>query len=226
MDREGQLLPRALDDEAATVLADARNRRVLATLLPRSQPLTTRDLGILLGSDLSGVPPATVSDDVLERIWTDLHHRCLPALDDAGLIERYPAGVLATDAVAEWFAGGERPAHREGDEQFWGAIAALCSRPRRRDVVAVVAGYRRPVTVEELATRLEPPAKASRPTAGAAGDVPSSSELHHIDLPRLAAVGLIEYDRAENVVTSTPALSRLLERTGISERTPPGLDAD
>lgn len=237
MSSDARGVPQGIDSyEAATALADPRNRRVLSVLLERSHPLTTRDLGVLLGAAVCGTSPARIPADVLRRIRTDLHHRSLPALEDAGLIDRFPEGaVLADEGVRELENEG-LPALDGDEEQFWKAVAAILARPRRQELLSVVAGDG-PLSLEELSTRVAARETDGWPSATAEDDSTvadastttdswSAQTLHHVDLPRLASIGVLRYDPAENTVAPTAVLASLGERTGLVEPAGAEFDAD
>lgn len=243
MSSDGRAMPQGIDSaEGARLLADPRNRRVLSVLEERSHPLTSRDVGVLLGAAVCGSSPARVPDGVLQRVRTDLHHRCLPALDDAGLIDRYPEGWVVTEEGAQTLEGEERPTLAGSDQQYWDAVAAMLARPRRRELLSIVADGG-PLSIEELATRLGAGEANDRPTpdtpdestatdaSTAAGESTAAgasiaSTLHHVDLPQLAAVDLLAYDQVDQTVAPTPELATLRERTGLVGTAGADLDAD
>lgn len=237
MSSDGRGVPQGIDSyEGATALADPRSRRVLSVLLERSHPLTTRDLGVLLGAAVCGTSPARIPADVLRRIRTDLHHRSLPALEDAGLIDRFPEGAVVADDGVRELENEMLPALDGDDEQFWKAVAAILARPRRRELLSVVAGDGA-LSLEELATRLaarDPDGWQSATVeddstvtdASTTTDSWSATTLHHVDLPRLASVGVLRYDPAAKTVAPTAVLASLSERTGLVDTAGGELDAD
>lgn len=82
--------------------------------------------------------------------------------------------------------------------------------PRRQTVLSVLADHESDVPVEKLA-RLVAAREADTDVDEVTDDDVDETRvlLHHVDLPKLGDVGLLEYDRAERVVTPTVGLSAL-----------------
>lgn len=104
------------------------------------------------------------------------------------------------------------PDLRDPEDPVWDAVSAVLTRPYRQELVAIVADRDSRIAVEELITEL----LDRSPRAPAPGDERAlASTLHHADLPKLAEVGLIEYDAGERTVAPTPRLTRFVDRTGL-----------
>lgn len=206
--------------EHSSILRDPRQRRILLLLLDSSQPLTERDLSVRLAAREEGVAPSDVTPDDRESIRVDLYHRCLPKLEANGWIERHPKGIFAADPLP---FGDDDPSFpglglSDPDPPSEEVIAALLARPPRQDIVSVIASQSQQLTLRELATELDQGSYASwKPeTNGYAS--PALGLLHHVELPKLAEVGLIEYDSDEKTITRTPALVTLANRFDISRK--------
>lgn len=200
--------------EQSSVLADSRLRRVLSILSDRSHPMTVRDLAVQLTTQQADTAPADVSENDHHRVRVDLHHRCLPKLEAVGLIERHPEGIIATESQPFEDEDLLLPDLRDAENLPREAVSALLVRPRRQDLVSVIASQRHRLTLEELATELV----ERDHTEWTAEQRESECTLHHIDLPRLTEVGLIEYDSTERTITRTHALMTLVNRMGLGTR--------
>lgn len=209
----------------STILADPRQRRVLSILLDQSHPMTDRDLAVQLAAREAGTP-SDVTEKDHQPIRVDLHHRCLPKLEAVGWIERHPEGVVAAEQLSFGDTDLSVADLRDPDHPSWEAVAALLARPRRQDLVSIIAGQRRPFALEELATELASRGYPSWTTDEGRDESTLRSMLHHVDLPRLAAVGLIEYDRDEKTITCNRSLMTLVNRTGLDIRWMKGTDTD
>lgn len=82
-------------------------------------------------------------------------------------------------------------------------LVALLDNERRRRAVASLLDRGGPIGLEDLVQRLLPDGDTEAPTAERL-----TVELHHVHLPKLAAVGLVEYDADEGVVRDGEAIER------------------
>lgn len=221
-------LPLGGDDslEISSILGDPRQRRLLAILLDQSSPMTDRDLSVQLAAQETGTAPSDVTEEDYQPIQVDLHHRCLPKLEAVGWIERHPEGVIAAEALSFWDEEPMLPDLRDPDHSSWEAVAALLARPRRQYLVSIIAGQRHHLTLEELATELAEYGHASWATEQHEDEPTLRSMLYHVDLPRLAEVGLIEYDRDEKTIARTRSLMTLVNQTELDDRVTEGTATD
>jgi len=74
-------------DEVVASLASERRRVLLRVLRARDEPMTMADLARTV---TARAPDQDADADTVERVRASLHHRDLPALDDAGLVEVDP----------------------------------------------------------------------------------------------------------------------------------------
>ena len=87
MDGESQSHPGGADGfEQGSIVADPRQRRILAILRRQGEPIPTVELGTRLAASDESAAAA-------EQVELDLRHRCLPKLESVGWVERRPAGV-------------------------------------------------------------------------------------------------------------------------------------
>jgi len=185
-------------DEQSSVLTDPRQRRVLEILEERSHPMTVRDLAVRLAAEAADTPPATVAEEQRRRVRIDLYHRCLPKLEAAGWVDRRPNGVVVADSPP---VDGE--VGRELRECGGEVVRALCTRPRRRDVLSIVDSAVERLTLAGLATELAECDQSAWRTDRHHNERRLRETLHHIDLPALSQLGLLNYDAVEKTVTRT-----------------------
>lgn len=183
------------------VVADTRQRRVLSLVLDLTGSVVVRDIAVGLAAREADARPSTVPESAVRDVLIDLHHRCLPKLEAEGLIERRPAGIVeAGDRLLEEVE--VEVSDRCGPEvPSWDELAALLDNPLRWQAI-LVSGHRgRPVSLAELASELT---DATR-SASAPGDDEDRLRLmlHHVHLPRLSDVGLVDYDTAARTVVAT-----------------------
>lgn len=104
------------EERTLELLAERRNRELLAALREADGLLSTRELAERLGPDVAPTAPPSDPGSALEAVRLSLHHDRLPRLADAGLVEYDPeatrASAAAPDGDAEWVptetADGER----------------------------------------------------------------------------------------------------------------------
>lgn len=197
------------DTRQSSILDDTRQRRILALLDDR--PLTVRDLVVQLAARESGTDPTRLSADDRRAVRLDLYHRCLPKLDAADWIERHPEGIVVTDTAPVGDEDTSLPALEESAPHLWDAVGALRARPRRRDIVSVIASRDHPLTLAELTSELKERIDSSETPRWDRTDSLTGA-LHHVDLPKLADIGLIEYDADEKTIARRPALLALVDR--------------
>jgi DNA-binding transcriptional ArsR family regulator len=168
-------------------------------------------LGERLVSEAAG--SAAWADD-RRSVELDLHHRCLPKLEAVGWIERRPEGIVVDEPLRLGAESFSPPDLREPDHPDWDAVAVLLGDPRREAIASLVVGRRHRVAVDDLVAELRAATPAVR------GDLPEDDRtlriaLHQIDLPQLATVGLLEYDRDGRTVARTDRLLGFAERTDL-----------
>lgn len=188
-------------------LGSERRRVVLATLARQDAPVDERRLArLVVAAERDGHPDDVDGDDV-EDVSVSLHHSHLPALVDAGLVDREPDGsVRAVDDDLD-------PAALTADEPGvgWDVLAALAREPQRGAALAVLAEAEGPTTCRELAASIVAREVEGDAPAARRGDDDDESlpmrvgrvatSLHHRDLPVLDDLGLVSYDPGENRVT-------------------------
>jgi len=205
MDIEPQRQPGGGDDlERSSVLGDRRQRRVLAILLDQPRPMAVDELSVHLVARTNGVDPSAVTEAERESVQMDLRHRCLPKLHAVGWVEQCAEGVTAEDSPSIETPALSLPDLRDPDDPFWDVVSVLLARPYRQDLASILADRNERVSVTELSTELLAQARATVPDDGRRLAI----ALHHIDLPKLASVGVVEYDPDDRTAVRT---SRLLQ---------------
>jgi hypothetical protein len=185
----------------SSILGAPRQRRILSILWDRDRPTTVDALRVRLDSD--------AADADRRELRADLHHRCLPKLEAAGWIERRPRGYVLADPLPLETERLSLPDLGDPDHPSWDAASVLLARPRRQDVLSVVAGRSGRLTVSELAAELR---DRERSPVGDGRDRSLPTELHHVDLPVLDDVGLVEYDPDGRTVAPAPRLPTCIDR--------------
>lgn len=189
----------------SSILVDARHRQLLAAIQGGSAPLTERDLAVHLAAQEADKSPSAVTKRERKEAQIALHHRYLPKMDQAGLIERQGDGYVATGQLPLEDLDRELPRTDDPGVQSWEALGALLARPRRQDIVSILADRRDPITLEDLASEVAQDQR-SRTTDGGEAVPGLQATLHHVDLPTLDDVGLIDYDREKKTITRGPPL--------------------
>jgi DNA-binding transcriptional ArsR family regulator len=193
--------------ERSAIVADPRQRRILSILESRARPTTVDELGRRLAAVEHG-DEAAVDDADRRSIRLDLRHRCLPSLEAVGWIDRRPDGIRLDDPLSA--VDLSLPPLRTPDDPAWPVVSALLARPSRRAILSVVADHDGHLTLTDLAAELR-----LRDDVQPDDDRRLPIALHHVDLPKLAAIEVIEYDPDTRTVTPTPSLAACLDRLGI-----------
>lgn len=202
--------PGSEDGPGSLSLRDPRQRRILSILADRSGPMSVPELCTRLAASERDVDRSAVSGSEAERIRLDLDHRCLPKLEEVGLVERRPDGVVAGRPPSVESGCLSVPDIGDPEHPDWDAVGVVLARPYRETLVSALVGRDGGVTLDELARRL----RRTRSQASLPGDGESVRlALHHVDLPQLASVGLVEYDADRHVAVPTARLDALWDGT-------------
>lgn len=219
MGRDRLLLSGGDDDRGlSSILADSRQRQILSILLDRSHPTAERDLCLQVTAQETGKEPAEVTEEEHEPIHVDLHHRCLPKLEAAEWIERYPEGVTITESFLSWNENSSSPDLQDPDHPFWEPVSALLARPRRKELISIIADQPQQFSLTELATELEERGPGPYTNGQRENELAPINTLHHLDLPKLAEVGLIEYDHDEKTIARSSVLMALTNQADFNDR--------
>lgn len=192
----------------STILSDVRQRRILSILADQASPLTERDLAVQLASHELDQPPSKTSESDRRTREIALHHQKLPKLAAAGLIERIPAGV----SLVPWFPidvdayDVPVPPANDPEDPAWDLMAAVVKRPYRQHVVSLVAEATDPIPLDVLASELAENDQFQIDSGASAYDR-VTVRLHHVDLPKLEELGVLDYDHRERTVTSSQSLT-------------------
>lgn len=186
-------------------LAEPRRRSVLATVLGDGSTVTERALADrLTGADVEGF-----AGDA-ETVLATLRHVDLPKLDALDLI--------SWDRAAETVAPGSHPLQEErrfrdllaADEDRWTIATTVHGDDRCRAAVDALVTEDAPTTRTELATEL-----AVDETGGVGTDADDVAvTLHHVILPKLAAVDVLAYDPGDGTVVPADLDVPLLAAAG------------
>lgn len=212
MSLEIQLPPGNVDPLArSTIFTDPRQRQAFYLLSDSPEPMTERDLAVQIAEQETAKSPSSLTTGDLEGIRGDLRHRCLPKLEAIGWIKRQPVGIVPTEAIAVARQNVALPWNAAHPESIWEALGALVARPRRQVIASALAGQSQPMTIRALHEAIRPIFESTDRVATRSGEHPLMGILHHVDLPKLETVGLVEYDRAAKTVRKKEALNRFLD---------------
>jgi DNA-binding transcriptional ArsR family regulator len=193
-------------DDLFAVLAGARRRTVLRLVRERSpEGIGTDDLGRRLAAE-SADRGSDAGADERRAVRVALHHRLLPRLTDAGLLEETADGSLVT--ADHWVFDDPRfedllSRRQRGDPDDLDAAFGALADGRRRLALSVLDTYARPIALEALAREV-----ASREDRRLAESGPRDrvdavlASLVHVHLPRLDDDGLVDYDADEGRVSA------------------------
>ena len=198
----------ATRDEFFDALADARRRTALR-LVHRQSPdaVGKSELARHLAAVTMDNRSAEVTDDDYRQALVDVHHRLMPSLTDAGLLEE-------TDD--EMIVLGDHPAfddphleeivsvRHDGDDATLDAVFRALAAERRRTVLSILAEEDRSLETETLARRV-----AARDAETIEREVAQDrvdevlTSFVHIHGPTLADASLVEYDAETGQVADT-----------------------
>ncbi|ELY69311.1 DUF7344 domain-containing protein [Natrinema versiforme] len=192
----------ALRDDYFAALADARRRTVLRLVCDRSpQGVEKDDLAFHLAAVTSDKRLASVTDDDHQRALVDLHHRLLPRLTDAGLLEETDDELIRiadTPAFDGFDLEAAVSSRRTDDVAELDAVFAALADDRRRTVLAVLSDQYHPIATETLARDV-----AAREADVSQREVSQERvdevrvSLVHVHLPQLCEATLVGYDEAD-----------------------------
>lgn len=210
---DGEQHPPPEDEDGTTmasILGVPRQRRILSILRDLSRPLTVDELAARLAVDGTDADPSDVSGATLDTLRSDLRYRCLPRLDAAGWIDRRPDGYVLDDPLPLETDRLSLPELCEPDHPLWAVVTPLLARHHRPAILSIVDSRSRSLPVADLVAALRDREGTRTDDARAL-----SISLHHVDLPKLDDLGLVDYDPDEWTVAPTPRLSRCVDRLGI-----------
>ncbi|MCU4742179.1 DUF7344 domain-containing protein [Natronoglomus mannanivorans] len=187
-------------------LANGHQRYLLGYVHERSSSgVAKSDLATWHAATIHEKALIEVTDSEHERARTELHHKHLPMLEEAGLIECDEQGSVTTtdhpafedssivDAVTD-----SETVHDESLDALFDALADS----RRRTVLSVLGQQYHPISLETLARDV-----AARESNTPERDVPQDHvqrvlvRLTHVHLPLLGDTGLVDYDTEANLVS-------------------------
>ncbi|WP_254530305.1 DUF7344 domain-containing protein [Natrinema gelatinilyticum] len=193
-------------DEFFGALANARRRVVVRIVSERSpEGIGKNDLAFRLAAVTTDNTLVSVSDDDHQRTLVDLHHRLLPPLKDAGLLEETEDGaVVTTDHWTFDDTRFDRPVSiGAGDEQDGrDAVFHALADERRRTVLSVLTAQYHPIATETLARDVaaREAGKTEREVSKRHVDDVHAS-LVHVHLPLLDEATLVGYDSEDGRVS-------------------------
>lgn len=193
-------------DETYAVLSSPRSRSVLSVLSDRPDGVGVSELATLLARREEDASARGVPETERERVRTSLHHRHLPKLEGASLVECEdgevrPGARLSDDDVVE------TALDLDLDPETADAVFELLAAERRRTLLELLANGS-DYTVSDLASVLAAVSDTTERDA--------EISLLHNHLPKLERAGVISHDRDTRRVSyrgipiDDAALGRLL----------------
>lgn len=194
--------------DVALVLGELRYRRILSILLDRSQPMSRRELSAQIAAQEADVPPPAISETESKSVRIALEHRHLPKLQRLGLVDRTPDGLTATAPRPAPAEALSLPPVHEPEHPHWEPVSALLARPYRIAVATLLVDRQQPLPLAQLAEQL--PEKAQE---FCEDSLPPRlcTQLYHVDLPKLADTGLVEFDTEEQTVARTSLMTEIID---------------
>ncbi|ELY42377.1 DUF7344 domain-containing protein [Natronorubrum sulfidifaciens] len=190
-------------DETFAAFAVETRREALRIVNERSPTgVTKHELAAELAARTTAGDATAVTDADRQRLLVDCHHRTLPALFDAGLLEKTDDGRLVTTAHWAFDDAGlgavlddQTTDHRVDLDVLFEAL----SDSRRRTVLSVLDGSHQPHSTEALARAVA----ASEMDRDIRRDEVEQvwSTLRHVHLPVLNDAGLVGYDAESSLVS-------------------------
>jgi hypothetical protein len=196
--------------DVASILGDSRSRRILSILLDRAEPMSSRELSVHIAAQEAGVPPAAVSEAEYGPVLTALEHRHLPKLERVGWVDHGPLGLTAMELHVAPTDALSMPSLREPEHPHWEPISALLSHPYRIVLLALLAERQQSASLATFAAQLRE--CEHLPWVDSLPDQQQlRARLYHVDVPKLADIGLLAFDTAEQTITHTALTSDIVE---------------
>lgn len=188
--------------DAATLLdlAVAPQRRIVLQSLCASGPLSLASLADRVAAHRLDVLPTEVPEEAHEQAAVGLYHNHLEKLSEAGFVECTEDGDATMVALTSPIDADRIDELIEFAEGSWKELNALLGADRRRHVVSVLLSANGSLPFEELA---EGVVARERSEGGAADEEHLESvrtSLHHLHLPKLGEVGVLDYDSGSRLV--------------------------
>lgn len=179
-------------DAVFDALADTRRRILLALLQEQQRPISVCELAAEIAARESDERVEDVDEEHRRRVLTDLHHNQLPRLTQTNLVlhdrDRRSVSIAARSLfehdVAEIIRSCER-----GEPADDIVFECLADR-RRRQIVAVLDETDQSMPLSSLAGKVADQLDETDETSIER----VQTSLYHVDLPKLADAGLVDYD--------------------------------
>jgi hypothetical protein len=185
-------------DDCFAALADSNCRAVVRLVSDRSPAeMKKADLASELAGVITDKRPHTVTDEDQRRALVELHHRLLPRLTDAGLLEETDGALRSADHWLFETEGVEDVIADDGtiESDELDAVFTALADERRRTALRVLSECYTPITTEAVARDV-----AAREAETAEYEVPRDrvddvlTSLVHVHLPLLHDATLVGYD--------------------------------
>jgi len=189
----------AVRDEFFDALADTRHRTVLRLVSQQAPDGIEKDeLARHLAAVMMDTRPAEVTDDDYRGALVDVHHRLVPSLTDAGLLETVDDEMIVLGdhpAFDDSLLEGIVSARHDADDATLDAVFRALAADRRRTVLSILAEEDRPLETETLARRVAAREAETTELEVAQERVDEvATAFVHVHGPMLADASLVDYD--------------------------------
>lgn len=171
------------------------DRRAVLESLCASTESSLEELAERVVAERRDVEPAAVPSDARESALVSLYHNHLQQLSEADLVDLDQSGDIATVTLASSVDEARIRELIDAGAGCWETLGILLGDPRRERVASLLA------SADDAALPLGDLARAiaalERGEAGAPPETAVEStrvSLHHVHLPKLSNVGVVEYD--------------------------------
>lgn len=188
--------------DAATLLdlCVAPQRRIVLEALCESGQLSLASLADRVAARRLDVSSSDVTEEAHEQAAVGLYHNHLRKLSEAGFVDQLEEDDATTVSLTPLIGPDRIHELIETAEGSWEELDALLGEERRRHVVALLLSGDEPLSLDELAKRV---AERERSDVDASDGEHLESvrvSLHHLHLPKLSEVGVLDYDSESRFV--------------------------
>lgn len=192
-------------DPTLFALGDRRRRTLVDVLADRDDPIPQTGLSVRLAIREADDSVEGLTGTQIERVERELHHRHLPILNSAALVEWDRCGETVHRADHALYGDPKFGDLLGGDSEFWDDFFDNIAHPRRRRLLVILYDTGERVPVDTVATKLLAREAAADGDGVVSGDEFERLrvELYHVHLPKLADCGLIAWNRGNETVEYT-----------------------
>lgn len=185
-------------------LASGRRRTLLSLLREVDEPIRVPHLATAIACREAPAAPDDALDARVQEVLVSLRHVHVPRLREAGLLAHDRRRDTVRRQSTRSRTEDRLVAHATADDGRHDALLDALAHPRRRAVLSTLAARGDPLPRADLAALVAARESGSGDAAAPADREAVLVSLHHVDLPKLSAVGLVAVD-GDRVRLSTEA---------------------